>query len=102
MRYKCCECEKEYNNIPLGIWYDGYLCPKCQVDELKAHIKEQIKICDNHVDEIDRRGKEIDKLKVEIEELEGTNRMWKDEIDRLTDANERMADELPDDFLHLD
>ena len=45
-----------------------------EISKLKAHIREQIKISDNHVDEIDKRGRKIKKFKAEIERLEDRNR----------------------------
>lgn len=40
-----------------------------KIDKLKAHIEQQDKVNDNHVDEIDKRGMEIEGLKAENDRL---------------------------------
>lgn len=40
-----------------------------EIDKYRTHIREQIEISDNHVDEIDKRGREIFKLKAEVDRL---------------------------------
>lgn len=63
--------DKEIEELKSDLDYNGKQATKQvkEIDKLKAHIKEQIKIHDNHVDEIDKRGRKIDKLKAEIDRL---------------------------------
>lgn len=62
-------------------------CKKCKelkadIDTLKS-IHYQKEVADEAV---------IDDLKAEVEELEGTNRMWKDEIERLKIINKNLIE----------